>query len=92
MTTYLSLHDVQKFTARTLDTVDHPVILHVETRAGTVEITLFFETVEGARSQALADVITAAMAIDLPPIPEDGSEAAAYAAAHLAYAYQGVAR
>lgn len=86
MTTYLSLHDVQAFTARTLNTVDHPVVLRVETRVGTVEITLFFETADSARSQTLADVITAAMAIDLPPIPEDGSEAAAYAAAHLAYA------
>ena len=86
MTTCLSLHDVRKFTARTLDTIDHPVVLHATTPFGNVEITLFFEDADAARSQALADVITAAMAIDLPPIPEDGSEAAAYAAAHLAYA------
>jgi hypothetical protein len=90
-TTYLQLHLVQGLRASTCG-AEHPLILHVDSRDGPMQITLFFDTPDPERSLALADALNAAMAIDLPPIPDDGSEAAAYAAATLAYEYRGMAR
>jgi hypothetical protein len=91
-TTYLQLHMVRSITASACDS-GQPLILQIDSRDGPMQITLFFDTPDYPdRTQALADALNAAMAIDLPPIPEDGSEAAAYAAATLAYEYQGSVR
>jgi hypothetical protein len=90
-TTYISLHAVREFSASTREP-GYPIILHIDGHDGPMQITLHLEEFDGERSRAVVDALNAAMAIDLPPIPDDGSEAAAYAAAHLAYAYQGLTR
>lgn len=91
-TTYLQLHLVQGLRASTSTGPERPLVLDIASRDGPMQITLFFDIPDPERSQALADALNAAMAIDLPPIPEDGSEAAAYAAATLAYEYRGSTR
>jgi hypothetical protein len=91
-TTYLQLHLVQGLRASTSGGTEHPLILHVDSRDGPMQICMFFDVPDPDRTLALVDALNAAMAIDLPPIPDDGSEAAAYAAATLAYEYQGLTR
>lgn len=90
-TTYLQLHLVRGLRAST-GGHEHPLILHIDSRDGPMQICMFFDVPDLDRTMALVDALNAAMAIDLPPIPDDGSEAAAYAAATLAYEYQGSTR
>lgn len=90
-TTYLSLHLIRDIRASTFGS-DHPIVLNIAGDHGELQLTIYLADDDGERSRAVVDALNAAMAIDLPPIPEDGSEAAAYAAAHLAYEYQGAAR
>ena len=90
-TTYLSLHMIRDVRASTFGS-DHPIVLNIEGDHGNMQLTIYLAEPNADRTLALVDALNAAMAIDLPPIPDDGSEAAAYAAAHLAYAYQGLTR
>jgi hypothetical protein len=60
-TTYLSLHDVTDMKATVLQSLDSPLILTIDSPHGAMQISLYLRDLDAAKTEFLADVISAAM-------------------------------
>jgi hypothetical protein len=79
-TTYLSLHDVTDMKATVLQSLDSPLILTIDSPHGAMQISLYLRDLDAAKTEFLADVISAAMHEPAPTKPACPAEVGAYKA------------